>query len=426
MHPTLAQIAVPFTIGYRPLCTGLGIIAGWLAVFLGLSFYARRWIGAKRWRNAAPRDDRRLGARRGPHARRGHRRRAAWLQAILLVTGPRRSSSCSSRVARVPGDPEARARRGRAATADAGRAEAPRSQRPRASCIAGGGLAAQRCAEALRQGGYEGPVHDRQRRDHAPYDRPPLSKDFLAGEQHAAELALRPAGWHAEQGVELVLGEPRAGLDPDARTLRRPPARASATSSSSSPPAAAPRAARGARGPRERPHAAHARRRRRACAPRCAPGRALAVLGAGLIGQEVAATARGRGADVDLVEAEPLPLGRALHPRARLAGSSTSSAPRASTSGSAPRVAALAATGDRLEALRLADGTTVELDELLVAIGVAAERRLAPRAARRAVAAPGDPRRGRRRRRRPLGARRAPGPRRRARRSSAASRGPRR
>lgn len=51
IHPTLSQIAVPFTLGYRPAFTGLGIIAGWLAVFLGLSFYARRWIGAKRWRS---------------------------------------------------------------------------------------------------------------------------------------------------------------------------------------------------------------------------------------------------------------------------------------------------------------------------------------------------------------------------------------
>lgn len=51
MHPTLSQIAVPFTLSYRPGFTGLGIIAGWLALFLGLSFYARRRIGVKRWRS---------------------------------------------------------------------------------------------------------------------------------------------------------------------------------------------------------------------------------------------------------------------------------------------------------------------------------------------------------------------------------------
>jgi len=50
LHPTITQIAIPFTISYRPLYTGLGIIAGWSAAFLGLSFYARRWFGARRWR----------------------------------------------------------------------------------------------------------------------------------------------------------------------------------------------------------------------------------------------------------------------------------------------------------------------------------------------------------------------------------------
>ncbi len=43
-------ILVPFTIGYRPVWTGLGIVAGYLAAILGLSFYARRRIGARLWR----------------------------------------------------------------------------------------------------------------------------------------------------------------------------------------------------------------------------------------------------------------------------------------------------------------------------------------------------------------------------------------
>ncbi len=46
----MKQIAVPFTIEYRPLWTSLGIIAGWLAAFLGLTFYVRKRIGARLWR----------------------------------------------------------------------------------------------------------------------------------------------------------------------------------------------------------------------------------------------------------------------------------------------------------------------------------------------------------------------------------------
>ncbi len=87
IHPTLAQIAVPFTLDYRPGFTGLGIIAGWLAVFLGLSFYVRRWVGTKRWRSVhratiavwALGVIHTLGA--------GTDASQPWLQAILLVTG---------------------------------------------------------------------------------------------------------------------------------------------------------------------------------------------------------------------------------------------------------------------------------------------------------------------------------------------------
>jgi sulfoxide reductase heme-binding subunit YedZ len=87
MHPTLSQIAVPFTIGYRPGFTGLGIIAGWLAVLLGLSFYARRTIGAKTWRKLhratilvwALGIVHVLGA--------GTDAGQSWLQAVMVVTG---------------------------------------------------------------------------------------------------------------------------------------------------------------------------------------------------------------------------------------------------------------------------------------------------------------------------------------------------
>ena len=50
MHATLWKISVPFSIGYRPLWTSLGIIAGWIAAALGLSYYARKRIGTRLWR----------------------------------------------------------------------------------------------------------------------------------------------------------------------------------------------------------------------------------------------------------------------------------------------------------------------------------------------------------------------------------------
>lgn len=50
LEPGAAGITLPFQTSYEPVWTGMGIIAGWLAVILGLSFYARKWIGAKTWR----------------------------------------------------------------------------------------------------------------------------------------------------------------------------------------------------------------------------------------------------------------------------------------------------------------------------------------------------------------------------------------
>jgi methionine sulfoxide reductase heme-binding subunit len=52
LRPGISGILVPFSMGYRPVFTGLGILAGYLAAALGLSFYARRRIGPRLWRTA--------------------------------------------------------------------------------------------------------------------------------------------------------------------------------------------------------------------------------------------------------------------------------------------------------------------------------------------------------------------------------------
>jgi methionine sulfoxide reductase heme-binding subunit len=50
MHPSIADIAIPFVSSYKTLWTSLGIVGGWGLIVLGLSYYARRWMGAVRWR----------------------------------------------------------------------------------------------------------------------------------------------------------------------------------------------------------------------------------------------------------------------------------------------------------------------------------------------------------------------------------------
>jgi sulfoxide reductase heme-binding subunit YedZ len=50
LRPGLSGIAIPFVMAHRPLWTGLGVVGGWMAALLGLTFYVRRWIGPKLWR----------------------------------------------------------------------------------------------------------------------------------------------------------------------------------------------------------------------------------------------------------------------------------------------------------------------------------------------------------------------------------------
>lgn len=87
LKPGLSGITIPFAMSYRPLFTGLGIVSGYLAALLGLSFYVRRRIGAKLWRRLHRATAivwvlsviHTLGA--------GSDASAPWLRALLLITG---------------------------------------------------------------------------------------------------------------------------------------------------------------------------------------------------------------------------------------------------------------------------------------------------------------------------------------------------
>ena len=84
--------------------------------------------------------------------------------------------------------------------------------------IAGGGLAAQRCAETLRAQGYDGPIRIVCAEPHPPYDRPPLSKELLTG-----ELPPRPRSrcgrraWYEERRRRPAARDPRGATRSDVR-----------------------------------------------------------------------------------------------------------------------------------------------------------------------------------------------------------------
>src|SRR5204862_7039892 len=122
------------------------------------------------------------------------------------------------------GDPEGRslraARRRPPAGAFRGAPCAPRrdGRGDRMIVMAGGGLAAQRCCDRLRRKGYDGPITMICDEPYAPYDRPPLSKQFLSGHMTEAPR-LRPEAWYADNDVTLLLGERAAALHPHEREL---------------------------------------------------------------------------------------------------------------------------------------------------------------------------------------------------------------
>ena len=242
--------------------------------------------------------------------------------------------------------------------------------------VAGGGLAAQRCCERLRRGGYEGRIAMICEEPTPPYDRPPLSKAVLTGHGAEKSLRFRPDEWYATQQVELLLETRAVGLDPHSRTIVL---RHAGPGAESPAPAGRLRYGRlliatGSR-PRRLPglepggpvvelrSAADAARLREALRA----GPRLLVVGAGLVGMEVASAARSMGLETTMVEAAPTPLARALPAElgrwlARMHASAGVEVKLATT------IERIACSGELVRAL-LSDGTTVEADTVLVGAG---------------------------------------------------------
>lgn len=116
LNPAPAQIAVPFTIEYRTLWTSAGIVGGWIAALLGLSFYARRWIGAKLWRRVHRATVAAWALSLAHTLGSGTDAREPWLQAVMVGGAVPIVFLFLRRT--VPGDPKREAR-ARAAAADA-------------------------------------------------------------------------------------------------------------------------------------------------------------------------------------------------------------------------------------------------------------------------------------------------------------------
>jgi NADPH-dependent 2,4-dienoyl-CoA reductase/sulfur reductase-like enzyme len=233
--------------------------------------------------------------------------------------------------------------------------------------IVGGGLAAQRCAETLRRRGYEGAVRMVCAEPDPPYDRPPLSKELLAGTVDEEAVAYRPAGWYEEKQVELLLGARAEALDPEARTVTLDSGIELGYEKLLIATGGAARRLPFLAG-FENVHALRTLANARHLREELVPGARLAIVGAGFIGQEVAATARRLGVEVTMIEALPTPLAPILGEKL---GSWFAELHR--SEGVRVLTGAMLESGrgrdGRIEELALAGGESVACDAALVGVG---------------------------------------------------------
>jgi NADPH-dependent 2,4-dienoyl-CoA reductase/sulfur reductase-like enzyme len=240
--------------------------------------------------------------------------------------------------------------------------------------IVGASLAGVHAAQALRRQGYDGELVVVGDETHYPYDRPPLSKAFLAGTVDADRLRLRPTADPGALGIEWMLGRRATGLE-----LHPGPGGGGAVrlDGGQSVRFDGLVIATGAR-PRQLPGAdgydgVHLLRTLDDCRSLRAafeqrPGR-VAVIGCGFIGAEVAATARQLGLDVTIIEAAEAPLTRVLDAEAGMAVAELHRGHGVEVL-LGVQVAELVGDNGRVRALRLSDGSTLEAPVVVVGIGV--------------------------------------------------------
>ncbi len=175
--------------------------------------------------------------------------------------------------------------------------------------IVGGGLAATRTAEQLRRSEYTGPVTIVSNEDHLPYDRPPLSKEVLRAETD--DVTLKPAEFYDENDITVLLGNGASSVDTAAQTLT--------LADGTELPYDELIIATGLVPKRissfpdlDGIHVLRNFDESLALRKEAGSARRAVVIGAGFIGCEVAASLRGMGVEVVLVEPQPSPLASVL------------------------------------------------------------------------------------------------------------------
>jgi NADPH-dependent 2,4-dienoyl-CoA reductase/sulfur reductase-like enzyme len=184
--------------------------------------------------------------------------------------------------------------------------------------IVGGGLAGAKAAETLRAEGFTGRVIlIGDERDH-PYERPPLSKAYLTGKDERDSVFVHEPAWYARADIELHLGQTVVSIDRESRSVRLGDGTVVHYDKLLLATGAEPRRLEipgtGLAGVHHLRRLPHADRLRHVLAALGRDNGHLIIAGAGWIGLEVAAAARGYGAEVTVVEPAPTPLYQVVGP----------------------------------------------------------------------------------------------------------------
>lgn len=241
--------------------------------------------------------------------------------------------------------------------------------------IVGAGQAGGRIALQLRSGGFTGRIRLIGSEVHQPYERPPLSKEVMLGERDHSDTLLAPSDHYAASGIELLLGTTVVSIDRARKQVTLGNGEVAAYDKLVLATGARPRILPLAPPDGDRILTLRTLEDSQAIGARLKVGAKIAVLGAGIIGLEVAAVARQRGCEVTVIEAAdealtrimPSELGAmfvALHRR-----NGVRFLMRTHLTG-------LAKTDQTLR-LQLSDGSVLEADVLVIGIGVQPNDQLA-------------------------------------------------
>ena len=185
---------------------------------------------------------------------------------------------------------------------------------PERIVIVGGGLAGAKGAEALRDKGYAGALTLVGDESHLPYERPPLSKGYLAGKSAFEDAVVHDEAWYRDHDVDLRLGTTVTGIDRGRKVVTLGDGSDLPYDKLLLATGAVPRRLPLPGADAENVYTLRRREDSDTIRATFGEGRRLAIVGAGWIGLEVAAAAREAGTEVTVVEAARLPLLAVLGP----------------------------------------------------------------------------------------------------------------